>query len=153
MRPRLIDSTAASRRAKLAAAGSVAGKEAEPRDDDLRVGPGQRRRLGAAHGDLEFGAGLTDETLWFSSSGSNLVIDVLGTTEHVTLSGWFGTNKRARVKEIEAGGLKLDTGVSRLVIAMASFAAHNPGFSPTAAGTTMPTNAAVQSAIAANWHH
>jgi T5SS/PEP-CTERM-associated repeat protein len=107
----------------------------------------------AAHGDLAFGAGLTDQTLWLSSSGANLVVDVLGTTEHVTLSGWFGANRSAKVKEIEAGGLKLDTGVAKLVSAMAAYAAANPGFSPTTPGATMPTNTTLQAAITANWHH
>jgi T5SS/PEP-CTERM-associated repeat protein len=107
----------------------------------------------AAHGMLQFGVGLTDQSLWFEQSGANLVVDVIGTTEQVTLTGWFGTNKSAQVAEIQAGGLEIDAGVAKLVSAMAAFSAANPSFNPTAAGTTMPTDSTLQSAITANWHH
>jgi hypothetical protein len=50
------------------------------------------------------------------------------------------------------GGLKLDSQVAQLVQAMATYAANNPGFDPTAVfqGAHDP---ALQSAIAAAWHH
>jgi hypothetical protein len=107
----------------------------------------------AAHGLLQYGAGLSDQSLWFEQSGSNLVVDVIGTTEQATLNGWFGANKSAEVAEIQAGGLELDSGVAKLVSAMAAFSAANPGFNPTAASVTMPPNTTLQSAIAAAWHH
>jgi T5SS/PEP-CTERM-associated repeat protein len=107
----------------------------------------------AAHGMLQFGAGLTDQTLWFERVGSSLVIDVIGSADKVTLNGWYGANKSARVGEIQAAGLELDAGVAKLVSAMAAYSAGHPGFDPTAAGATMPGDAALQSAIAANWHH
>ena len=51
----------------------------------------------AAHGSLQFRAGLSDQSLWLAKSGANLVIDVIGTKEQVTLTGWFGSNKSALV--------------------------------------------------------
>ena len=69
------------------------------------------------------------------------------------MDGWFGANKSAKVKEIQAGGLEIDAGVANLVSAMATFSTANPSFDPTAAGAVMPTNTALQSAITTDWHH
>ena len=107
----------------------------------------------AAHGTLQFDSGLTDQNLWFKQSGNNLVVDVIGTSEQVTLNGWFGANKSAQVAEIQAGGLDLDSGVAKLVSAMAAFQTANPGFNPAASGAVMPTTTTLQNAITAAWHH
>jgi hypothetical protein len=106
-----------------------------------------------AKGEIDFTAGsVTDENLWFQQSGNNLVIDLLGTTDQITVAGWFGSNAGADVQTINAGGLKLDSQVAQLVSAMASYASANTGFNPQTA-TAMPTNTTLQNAIAASWHH
>jgi hypothetical protein len=99
---------------------------------------------------LDFGSALSDESLWFEQSGNDLKIDVLGTTSDITVSNWYsGTGNQ--LQEITAGSLKLDSQLSSLVAAMATFSAGNPGFDPTLA-TQMPTDSALQSTIAAAWH-
>jgi len=107
-----------------------------------------------SRGEIDFGAGLTEQNLWFAQSGNDLQIDVLGTTEQVTVAGWSAGNARAQVDSINttADGAKLDTGVAQLVSAMATYSAANPGFNP-ASATQMPNDAALQGAVAAAWHH
>jgi hypothetical protein len=57
------------------------------------------------------------------------------------------------VQEITAGGLKIDSQISQLVQAMATYAANNPGFDPTSSSLqTVPNEAGLQNAIAAAWH-
>ena len=107
-----------------------------------------------SRGEIDFGAGLTEQNLWFAQNGNNLQIDVLGTAEQVTVAGWFAGNARAQVDSINAtaDGAKLDTSVAQLVSAMAAYSAANPGFNP-ASATQMPNDSGVQGAIAASWHH
>ena len=57
-----------------------------------------------------------------------------------------------QLQEITAGGLKLDTQVSQLVQAMATYAATHSGFDPTAVAQA-PADPTLQNAIAAAWHH
>ncbi len=103
--------------------------------------------------ELDFGAGVSDENLWFIKSGNNLQIDIMGTNSHVTVSGWFA-NAGNDLQEITAGGLEIDSQVSSLVQAMATYSANNHGFSPTASGNTQaPNDPNLQAAIAAAWHH
>jgi hypothetical protein len=105
----------------------------------------------AAHGEIDFASGTTDENLWFVHSGNNLVIDLLGTTDQITVSGWFNGTAGNQVQSFHAGGLTLDTQFAQLVQAMASYGAANTGFNPQTA-TAMPTNSALQTEIAAAWH-
>lgn len=109
-----------------------------------------------ANGKLTFGSGVTDEKLWFKQSGNNLLIDLLGTTDQITIDNWFGSNAGAQLSEIDAGSLKLTTAVSALVTAMATYAAAHTGFNPQTSGTTMPTDTTLQNAIAGTgssaWH-
>jgi len=105
-----------------------------------------------AKGEIDFtSASVTDEKLWLQKSGNNLLVDLLGTTDQITVANWFGSNAGADVQTFNAGGLKLDTQVAQLVQAMATYAAANTGFNPTTA-TSMPTNSALQTEIAAAWH-
>jgi Ca2+-binding RTX toxin-like protein len=106
-----------------------------------------------ANGEIDFGAGIASSQLWFQQSGNNLQIDLLGTTETVTVAGWFGGNARAQTQSFDtADGSKLDTQVAQLVSAMATYSSANPGFNPTTA-TQMPADSGVQNAVAAAWHH
>jgi len=106
------------------------------------------------HGEVDFLSGITDEKLWFRQSGNNLQIDLLGTTDHLTISGWYGANAGAQVQTFTANGLHLTTQVAQLVAAMASYGAAHTGFNPTTAttATAMPTDTTLQNTIAASWH-
>ena len=85
-------------------------------------------------------------------ASNNLVLEVLGTSENASVNSWFGANASAQLSEIVANRLKFDSGVNQLVTAMATYSAAHPGFNPTAPGTVMPSNAALQTAIVAAWH-
>ena len=106
-----------------------------------------------ASGTLNFAPGLDETDLWFAQNGSNLVVDAIGTPDSVTVKGWFGANTSSPLGEIVGGdGLKIDAQVNQLVAAMATFQANNAGFNPLVA-TQMPSNASLQNALAAAWHH
>jgi hypothetical protein len=105
-----------------------------------------------SHNELDFLGGVTDQNLWFMQSGNNLTIDLLGTATSATVDGWFagGSNE---VQEITAGCLKIDSQISQLVQAMATYAANNPGFDPTSTALqTVPNDTGLQDTIAAAWH-
>ena len=102
--------------------------------------------------DLDFTGGITDQNLWFLQSGNDLKIDILGTNTSVTTTGWF-SNSTNQLQEITAGGLKIDSQVSQLVQAMATYSAGNSGFDPTSPSiSTIPANTNLQAAIASAWH-
>src|SRR4029079_7870097 len=51
--------------------------------DQIINGPtGQNPR-----GELDFGAGISDEQLWFEQSGNDLMIEVMGSHDKVTIAG------------------------------------------------------------------
>jgi hypothetical protein len=76
---------------------------------------------------------------------------VLGSQSEVTVTNWF--NGGTQLQEITAGGLKIDSQVSHLVQAMATYSANNPGFDPTASGvSSVPNDANLQNSLAAAWH-
>ena len=107
---------------------------------------------GTANGEVNFDAGITDQQLWFEQVGNDLQVDLLGTSNHVTISGWYAGNARAQVQSFDtADGLKLDTQVAQLVTAMATYSADNPGFDPTQV-SQIPNDPTLQSAVAASWH-
>ena len=104
----------------------------------------------AASGELQLGAGVTADNLWFVQSGSDLEIEVMGTHDTITVADWFD-NKAYQLRDITAGGLKLDAEVTQLVQAMATYAAGHPGFDPTSLAQA-PNDAALHAAIGASWH-
>lgn len=97
---------------------------------------------------LRFGADISAEQLWFSRTGNDLSVSVIGSQDTVSISNWYlGTANH--VERIEAGNgqVVLDSQVQNLVNAMAAFA-------PPAAGqTALPTDyqASLAPVIAANW--
>jgi hypothetical protein len=102
--------------------------------------------------DLDFTGGITDQNFWFLQSGNDLKIDILGTNTSVTVAGWFSSNDN-QLQEISAGGLKIDSQVSQLVQAMATYSANNPGFDPASpSSSTVPNDTNLQNAIGAAWH-
>ncbi len=105
-----------------------------------------------ARGEVDFGAGITGQDLWFLRSGNDLQIDLLGTSDRVTVSGWYAGNARAQTQSFDtADGLKLDSQVSQLVQAMATYSSAHAGFDPTVA-TQMPADAGLQGVLATAWH-
>jgi hypothetical protein len=100
--------------------------------------------------ELDFGSSVSDEDLWFAQNGEDLVIDEIGTSNQITVKNWY-LNTNNQLNEITAGGLKLDSEISQLVSAMATFSAANSSFNPVTA-SQMPTDTALQSAVTASWH-
>ena len=74
----------------------------------------------------------------------------MGTHDTITVADWFDSTAY-QLRDITAGGLKLDAQVTQLVQAMASYSAAHPGFDPTAVAHA-PNDAALHAAITAAWH-
>ena len=107
----------------------------------------------AVQGEIDFTSSITTyEKLWLTESGTDLVVQLLGATDTITVKGWFGSNAGADVQTFNAGGLSLSsTAVASLVSAMATYQTANSSFNP-ATATSMPTNGALQAAMALAWH-
>jgi hypothetical protein len=101
--------------------------------------------------EIDFTGSITDQNLWFQQSGNNLQIDLLGTNTTATIDNWF-SGSSSQLQEITAGGVKIDSQISQLVQAMATYSANNPGFDPASSGSTVPTDTSLQTAVAAAWH-
>jgi Ca2+-binding RTX toxin-like protein len=102
--------------------------------------------------EFDFTGNVTDQNLWFLQSGNGLQIDVVGTRNQTTISGWFNSGNQAS-EEFTAGGLKLDNQISQLVQAMAAYSGNHAGFDPTASTLhQIPNDAALQNTVAAAWH-
>jgi len=106
--------------------------------------------LNGGTNELDFGPAISDQSLWFEQSGNDLQIDVLGTSSTVTISDWFSGSSH-QLQEVTAGGLKLDSQISQLISAMATYANDNPGFSASSY-TQVPSDSTLQSALTAAWH-
>jgi len=102
--------------------------------------------------ELDFTGSITDENLWFIQSGNDLKIDLLGSNTSVNVNNWF-SGSTDQLQEITAGGLKIDSQISQLVQAMATYSTNNPGFDPTSSSnTTAPNDTNLQNAMASAWH-
>jgi hypothetical protein len=84
-------------------------------------------------GELDFAAAVAANQLWFKQSGNDLVAEIMGTHDQVTVVNWFGAAASQLQEITTADGSKLDRQLSQLVQAMATYGAANPGFDPTAA--------------------
>jgi Ca2+-binding RTX toxin-like protein len=105
----------------------------------------------APNGELDFGADIGTGQLWFARNGDDLAISVMGSQDRITVAGWYASDA-AQLQEITTSdGLKIDSGLSQLVQAMAAYSTGNPGFDPTAV-SQMPVDANLQNTIAAAWH-
>ncbi|KAA0578723.1 calcium-binding protein [Azospirillum sp. Sh1] len=97
---------------------------------------------------LILGAGIDPNQLWFSKTGSDLEVKVVGTADKVTIAGWYmGTGHHVDSIETADGTVLLDSMVAGLVQAMA-------GFAPPAAGTMIidpDLYPSVEQAITAAW--
>ncbi len=97
---------------------------------------------------LDFQPGIAHDQLWFSQSGNNLLIKVIGTNDSVMIGGGAGASATYHVEQIKAGGKTLsDTQVANLIQAMASM-------TPPPLGQTTLTDAQraqLAPVLAANW--
>lgn len=134
--------------------GSGDGQDTIDNGTGLQGGGGIDTSLQA--GALDFGTGIATNQLWFAQSGNDLKIDRMGSTDSVTIAGWYADQGSkftfALLETIKTSdGQMLDAGLNNLVQAMATFQANNPGFDPTATAQA-PSDPTLQAAIAANWH-
>jgi hypothetical protein len=117
------------------------------------LGHGQRTiDAVAGTGTVEFTAGVGNRQLWFERAGDDLQVDLLGSNDRLTVADWFGGNASPSVESFgTADGSKLDTQLTQLVTAMASFTTSHPGFDATQA-SSMPADANLLAVVAASWH-
>jgi Ca2+-binding RTX toxin-like protein len=93
-------------------------------------------------------SGATSKQLWFTRSGNNLDVAIIGTPDKVSIQDWFVSSAN-RVEKFTAGdGKSLSAGkVSALVSAMSSFT--NQAMAGTDLGSNVPTT--VTKLIASSW--
>jgi Ca2+-binding RTX toxin-like protein len=96
----------------------------------------------------QFDTGIAVDQLWFTHTGNNLEVSIIGTTDKFTLTNWYlGNQYHVEQFKTSDGKTLLDSQVQNLVSAMAAFA-------PPAAGQTTLTGTAATTltpVIAANW--
>jgi Ca2+-binding RTX toxin-like protein len=93
-----------------------------------------------------FGAGIAADQVWFERTGDDLVASLIGTSDRLTIEGWYAASAN-RIEQFQVGGsVLLESEVQSLVNAMAAFA-------PPAAGVTVLPVAygSLETVIAANW--
>ncbi|HLO78807.1 MAG TPA: calcium-binding protein [Magnetospirillum sp.] len=103
----------------------------------------------ASDGDaVAFGSGIAADQLWFQRSDRDLTVTVIGTTDRLTIAGWYdgGGNHVARF-ETANGNMLGDTDVEKLVNAMAAFSPPPSGQTTLAADVHQQLDAV----LAANW--
>ena len=97
---------------------------------------------------LQLGADVANDQLWFSQSGNNLEIQIIGTSGRMVVRNWF-SGSQYRVEEVKAGDGKVlsDANVQNLVNAMATM-------TPPPMGQTTLTaseQATLAPVLVANW--
>ena len=106
----------------------------------------------SARSEIDLGAGVSEQNIWLSNQHGDLVAQILGSTDALTIKDWFGTSVGAEVGLLKgADALKLDSQIGTLVSAMATYRSDNPGFSP-AGSSAMPLDTTLQNALSAVWH-
>ncbi len=105
----------------------------------------------APSGELDLGAGISANQLWFQRNGNDLSISVMGSHDQVTVGGWFSGagSQLAGIKT--ADGMTIGAGVSQLVQAMAAYSSAHADFDPSAVAQA-PNDPTLQNTIAASWH-
>jgi hypothetical protein len=100
--------------------------------------------------------GVNVDQLWFRMSGNNLEIDIMGSTDHITLNNCASAGGQLLAIEATNGASNSSTSsgssVAQLVQATASFSANHPGFDPTSPSTPTITASNVMLAVNADWH-
>lgn len=77
---------------------------------------------------LQFASDVTADQLWFSRTGNDLQISIIGTTDTATVAGWY-LSDALHIDRIQTadGQVLLESRAQQLVEAMASFAPHPMG--------------------------
>jgi hypothetical protein len=98
---------------------------------------------------LSFGTSIATNQLWFSQTGNDLEVSIVGTADKMTVQNWYLGNQY-HVEQIKTSDNKvlLDTQVEALVHAMAGFAAPAMG----QINLTATQQAALAPVLATNWH-
>lgn len=102
---------------------------------------------------IRFDDDIRSTDVWFAQSGNDLRISLLGGTDTISVSGWYGsTSSASRVDAIRAAdGKRLDVAkVAELVTAMASFTDSNTGLAVSSVTqATLPSS--VTLAVSSAW--
>jgi Ca2+-binding RTX toxin-like protein len=112
--------------------------------DDLLV------ETGTSAGDVaQFGTGIAIDQLWFTQAGSDLRVQVIGTSDFATVGNWYAASGTSRLDVFKTsdGYALQEAQVQNLVNAMAAYSPPPPGqttLSPEYQSALAPT-------IAANW--
>lgn len=80
---------------------------------------------GSSSGDAaQFGSGIDIDQLWFTQTSSDLLVQVIGTSDYLTVKDWYNTSSPGRVDVFRTsdGHALQESNVQSLVDAMASFA-------------------------------
>ncbi len=105
----------------------------------------------AATGMLQLGAGLDPANLWFTKSGNDLLIQVLGTTDQVKVQNWFANaGSSLQTLKLSDGSAIGTAAITALATAMTAYQSANAGFSA-AAATAMPVDASLQPVLDTGW--
>lgn len=94
-----------------------------------------------------FAAGVAAEQLWFRRVGTDLEIRIIGTSDSVTVTNWYGGSAShiEQIRTTDGNRLLLDTKVDALVSAMSTLALPT---GTTLSGTALTTLTPV---FAASW--
>ncbi|MCW8914959.1 MAG: hypothetical protein OQK24_03790 [Magnetovibrio sp.] len=102
----------------------------------------------ASNDTLSFSTGVNHDQLWFTQSGQNLLVSVIGTTDQVTVSDWYtGSNNRVATISTNNGYDLTSAAVQNLVNAMSSMTPPPIG----QLNLTTSEHTALDAVIAANW--
>lgn len=100
-----------------------------------------------------FGANVDPDQLWFRQNGSDLVVDIIGTTDSVTISSWYASvdNHVDRFETVDGSTLD-NADVTNLVSAMAGLAEPGLGETEISASSLTPAEqTGLLAAIATEW--
>ncbi|WP_422463575.1 calcium-binding protein [Endozoicomonas sp. ALB115] len=92
-------------------------------------------------------SGIEEENLWFTREGDNLLIDVIGSDDQITVQDWYSNDAQKLDQIRTSDAVLLANKMDNLVNAMAGFDAPPPG------NAQLPddTRTQVNPVIAANW--
>jgi Ca2+-binding RTX toxin-like protein len=101
-------------------------------------------------------AGENPNEIWLRQVGNNLEVDIMGTKTEATIQGWFSNNYSKLSSVGVAGGsggsMTVDTQLSQLIQAMATYSSAHTGFDPTSSANPQITDPTVLSAVSSAWH-
>ncbi len=96
---------------------------------------------------LQFASDVARDQLWFTQSGNDLLVQIIGTSDSMTVKDWYlgSANHAEQIRAAGGANTLLDSQVQNLVNAMASLAV------PTTTTLSPSYHAQLDTVIAANW--